>query len=227
MKLKSFLLMMPAAPFILIIRGHLGARLTVGLLLATLAAAVAVGETLRHFSRLYTGEPWLEHLRTFAHVFDTLAEPAMVLGLLHLVAALLTRLIDGDRLPDPGSIGSLIGWPISALSLLIDAARCLALWQMLGPGSRAAHRFVRWDDSVLLALLVMLCASGALLRWAHREGDCVPAWSDPLFGRSTQLWRFSAQLVAGARRSRDSLGAIFSRRPKDLRAIQQRSAARA
>jgi hypothetical protein len=123
--------------------------------------------------------------------------------------------------PDGGSIGCLLGWPLSLFSVLTSAARIAVLWQMAGPQSRLFARASTWGPPEAIHLALMLMAALAMVGMAHRNHGNLPGWDQPFLGaRGTQpLWRFTARIAGQARRSRDGLGAIFSRRPKDLRAI--------
>ena len=221
MRVPIFILLMLAAPVVVIVRGHFGRRA-----LKALALALVAPILLWMLDRLFAGflhaparttlPPQLAFLLDTLHRADLIALPCLVPHVLALGLPAPRHLVPCNA----GYFGQFRAIPASVPGLIADWLRLVTL-VALSVSSLAWHRDVmrllatRGDMCALLAAAAFL-----LMVIARLNRNVLPGFAGP--SQPLPLWRFAARLGHRSRAVHsETLAAIFSRRSSDLRAIDK------
>lgn len=226
MRLLMFPLLVVAAPALVMLRGHFGRRIVWTLLLALatpfmlrLVDAIALGLLYRQPRPRSTLSPQVLHFADTLIGADILALPFMAA---HILALWMPR--SRDTLPrNDGYLGSFTSQPATVAGLLVDWLRIVIavllsvvpiITPMLWP-EQILHLFRNGAGDTGLILL----AAFILVLVARFNRQVLPGFAGQRF-TTLPLWRYVTRYGrrSSARHS-ESLSAIFSRRPRDLRSI--------
>lgn len=212
MRLVTFALMIFAAPLLLATRSHFGWRIGSALIVAAILPLIVPP---------FLGFAEIPPVKAYVARHMTVLVCAALMAAVTIPALIWQSVGPRSQRIAPGDIGGFIGTPITLTTLVIDAARIGVLVYSRTDWEKALHPILDLRAEEIRHLGVMAIAALILIVIGQINGNILPGWNASERGRARvrNLWRSTARLCAGARPSRETLGAVFSRRPADLQAI--------
>lgn len=233
MKLLTLPLMVLAAPILLLLRSHFGLRVGLALIACLWAPVLLPGFLNGLLGNHRAGTSiWPAEIHAYVKTHtDIMAAVIIGLGVIQVLILLWRGLGPRHQRTNPGDFGAFVATPSTPFTIIFDLARA-GMVAVIVLGSGIVQRLDSHGTAWTTHLAVMATSAVILLLLARANGNVLPGWDGSFlnlaagFRRLQPLWNYTARLAKSARASRADLGSIFSRRPKDLRAIASNSAHR-